>query len=100
MLFIYSGTTSLPVPSPLFALLCQVILRVLESIISFRSFTMASEGVVCGPAGSSRVRTSQTFKGLEPAGSTSRQEVSLRPRDPPTSLMELIQCIIRKASFS
>ena len=61
--------------------------------------TVASEGAVCGPAGSSCGGISQTSKGLEPASSASCQEVSMRPQDPPTSRVELIQHIIRKAGF-
>ena len=51
------------------------------SVVGSRSSPMASEGVVCGSAGSSRGRTTQASKGLEPAGSTSHEEVSPRPRD-------------------
>ena len=52
------------------------------------------------PSGSSRGGTSRASESLELPSAASRQEVPLRPRDPLTSCMELIQRLIRKAGFS
>ena len=65
------------------------------SVVNSCSSTMASGGVVCRSADSSRGGTTQASEGLEPAGSISHKEVSLRPRDPPTLCVELIQRIIQ-----
>ena len=72
---------------------------------------LASEGLLlvlvahCGLRGSGSL-TFHPFLSWNPsnfrefASTTSREEVSLRPRDPPFSRVEVIQRIIRKAGFS
>ena len=55
-----------------------------------------TSGVVCGSAGLALL----VAEPLEPASSTSREEVSPNPQDPLTSHLEIIQRIIQKAGFS
>ena len=61
------------------------------SVFGSRSSRVASEGMIFTSAGSSCSRTTLTSEGLESACSSSCEEVSPKPQDPPTSRVELIQ---------
>ena len=69
-------------------------------LFSSSGSAVATEGVVHGPSVSSCRRTSRTCTGVEPSCPTTREEVPPRPRDPPSSHVEVIQHLIRKAGFS
>ena len=70
------------------------------TLIGFCGAVVAPQGVVHRPLVPVGRRTTRTSAGVELTGVASRAEVPASLRDPPTSLLEVIQHLTRKAGFS